>query len=345
MYSKWSKYIIYLFICFVSIGCKSSIETNKKSNPTYTTHKNIEWAQPDSQSLTMDIYVPNSKKTSFPVLIIYHGGGWVINTNEVMDSMSMYMAQKGEIVVCNVNYRLLGDRNNSIILNEIVEDAIGAYVWVRENIDRYQGDQGKIFLTGDSAGAHLAAMTMLAYDRLEEDGILGPSIGFNPTYIPKESSLNTIAKGYIESIKGALLSYGVFNVYQRCLNGYEQEILESDARGFFGSSINVNEHPEYYKAVSPNYLIPNSKDQKLPPILLTVGELDRVTPPENVINFMTVLQENNQEVEYWEYEGRPHAYLDRHKNTFSGTTTYFSQDAPVALNKLLDFITQNTNRD
>ena len=57
----------------------------------------------------MDIYVPDSGKKSYPVVVIYHGGGWLINNNSIMNSMAEYLASKGEFVVANVNYRLLGD--------------------------------------------------------------------------------------------------------------------------------------------------------------------------------------------------------------------------------------------
>ena len=67
-------------------------------------------------------------------MIIFHGGGWLINDNSIMDQMSQYLATNGKYVICNVNYRLLSDIENSVTLDEIVEDAFGAVIWIKNNI-------------------------------------------------------------------------------------------------------------------------------------------------------------------------------------------------------------------
>ena len=50
-----------------------------------------------------------------------------MNDNSIMDQMSQYLATNSEYVICNVNYRLLSDLDNTVALNEIVEDAFGAF--------------------------------------------------------------------------------------------------------------------------------------------------------------------------------------------------------------------------
>jgi acetyl esterase/lipase len=100
--------------------------------------------------LTMDIYTPQTRKKQYPVIVMYHGGGWLINNKSIMDEGAAYLASHGEYVVCNVNYRLLGDLDNSVTMDEIVGDAFGALLWVQENIAEYGGDPDKIIVTGDS---------------------------------------------------------------------------------------------------------------------------------------------------------------------------------------------------
>ena len=70
--------------------------------------------------LTMDIYTPTSGQASYPVLMIFHGGGWLINDKSIMDQMAQYIVTNGDYVVCNVDYRLLGDQDNSVTLDQIV---------------------------------------------------------------------------------------------------------------------------------------------------------------------------------------------------------------------------------
>ena len=127
----------------------------------FQTHKAVEWAKPEGIPLTLDIYVPKTGKKSYPVLVIYHGGGWLINDNSPMTAMSEYIASHGEFVVANMNYRLLPDNDNTTTLNQMVEDAFGGLLWVKDNIARYGGDPTRIAITGDSAGGHLTAMILM----------------------------------------------------------------------------------------------------------------------------------------------------------------------------------------
>ncbi len=71
----------------------------------------------------MDIYIPDTGKDSYPVLIIFHGGGWLINDKSPMTCMSEYIASHSEYVVYNVNYRLLVDDNNTVTMNHLSADA------------------------------------------------------------------------------------------------------------------------------------------------------------------------------------------------------------------------------
>lgn len=73
-------------------------------------HKDIQWAEAKGFKLTTDIYVPNIDKKNLPLLVIFHGGGWLLNTKSIMNDMSNYMAANAELVVVNVDYRLLGDK-------------------------------------------------------------------------------------------------------------------------------------------------------------------------------------------------------------------------------------------
>lgn len=86
-------------------------------------HKAIQFAAPDNFPLTLDIYVPQTGKKSYPVLVIYHGGGWLVNNNSIMNDMATKVAREGEFVVANMNYRLLGDQNNSVTMNQIISAA------------------------------------------------------------------------------------------------------------------------------------------------------------------------------------------------------------------------------
>jgi len=123
-----------LAISLIFISCKTNKTPTTSNTHDYKIHPNIEWSAPDNFPLTMDIYVPQTGKKTYPVLIVYHGGGWCINTKSVMDSLSIYVASHSEMIVCNTNYRLLVDQNNTVTLDQTFEDAINAALWVKGNI-------------------------------------------------------------------------------------------------------------------------------------------------------------------------------------------------------------------
>ncbi len=129
-----------------------------------------------------------------------------------MNDMSNYMAANAELVVVNVDYRLLGDKKNTTTLNEMVEDAIGSVLWVKDNIKQYGGNPQKIAVTGDSAGGQLAAMVMLTGNKLESDGFAGDTLGFNPTYLPKNKTAEQVARRDGARVQAGVLSYAAYEL-------------------------------------------------------------------------------------------------------------------------------------
>ncbi|GAA4455913.1 hypothetical protein GCM10023189_24350 [Nibrella saemangeumensis] len=303
----------------------------------------IVWASPKGQNLTMDIYTPNTGKASYPVIVMFHGGAWLINNKSIMEEASAYLANNSDYVVCNVNYRLLPDQNNTVKLNEVVEDVFGAVLWVKDNIARYKGNPGQVIVTGDSAGGHLATMIATQGNNLESDGFAGPTLGFTPTYLPKGKTAEQVAKENGLAVQAAIISYGAFDLYGSALGGFEKDsnffwaMAKAKSRGLFGDGINATDNPAPYKQVSPLYNIPKASERKLPPLLFTVGSKDNLTTPASIEAYIAKLKEaGHTEIEYWVHEGRPHAYLDSGSNEFLGIS--FKKDAPQALDKMIAFL-------
>ena len=328
---------ILFFLCLSLFTSVASAQVHE-----FKVHKNIVWASPKNISLTTDIYVPSTGKSKYPVLVIYHGGGWLINNNSIMNSMSEYIASHGEFIVANMNYRLLPDNKNTTTMNEIVEDAFGGLLWVKDNIAQYGGDATHVAVTGDSAGGHLASMILLSGRNLESDGFSGKTLGFKPTYLPKGKTAEQVAKADGLKVQAAVISYGAFDLYGSVQNGFEKStnifwaLGKADARGIFGNSINVNDNANYYKAVSPIYNIPAASAYKLPPQFIHVGSIDNTTPPSAVKNYAEKLKQAGQFVEFKQYEGKNHAFLDSGCNEF--LKSCFDKDAPDALNDILQFL-------
>lgn len=308
----------------------------------YTLAENVLWASPGDFDLTMDIYTPDTGKDSYPVLIIFHGGGWLINNKSIMNDLSKYVVEHGEYVVCNVNYRLLGDQHNTVTMNQIVEDALGAVVWVQNNIQEYKGNPKKVAVTGDSAGGHLAEMVLIGGFNLSDTGFEQPPYGFKPTYLPEGVTCKELMKRGGIQVQGAVISYGAFDIYANALGGYEKpsnffwQMGGAEARSLFGGIVTPENNPGFYKIVSPIHNIPLAYERSLPPQLFTVGSKDNLTTPESIKDYVDRLHEAGHKVEYWVHEGRPHAFMDSGSNEYLNIS--WEADGVPAMPKVMGFL-------
>jgi acetyl esterase len=89
-----------------------------------------------------------------PVLVQFHGGGWVIGDLESHDNMCRYFANEADVIVVAVDYRLAPENP----FPKGIEDAIAAAEWAHANAVSFGGDNTRLAVTGDSAGGNMAAV-------------------------------------------------------------------------------------------------------------------------------------------------------------------------------------------
>jgi arylformamidase len=115
----------------------------------------------------LDIYA--AEKPGGPVLVYIHGGYWRSGSKDDNCNFVPTFTQRGATVVL-VEYDLCPQ----VTVTDIVRQTRASLAWVYRNIARNGGDSSKLFVSGHSAGGHLAAMA-LAYD-WEKDGLPGDLI-------------------------------------------------------------------------------------------------------------------------------------------------------------------------
>ena len=92
-----------------------------------------------------------------PVLVYYHGGGWVIGDLETHDTLCRELANGAGIAVLAVDYRLAPEHR----FPAAVDDCVAATRWLRREAAALKLDAARLAVGGDSAGGNLAAVVAI----------------------------------------------------------------------------------------------------------------------------------------------------------------------------------------
>jgi acetyl esterase/lipase len=104
------------------------------------------------------VYKPEGAQGSLPVVVYYHGGGWVIADIDTYEASAMALAKKANAIVVSVEYRHAPENK----FPAAHEDAVAAYSWVIKNAPSFGGDPTRVAVAGESAGGNLAANVAIA---------------------------------------------------------------------------------------------------------------------------------------------------------------------------------------
>lgn len=105
------------------------------------------------------IYKPASAPsgTILPVIVYYHGGGWVIADVNTYDATPRFLSKQLNAIVVSVEYRHAPEAK----FPSQHEDAANAYGWVLKSAAGWGGDPARVAVAGESAGGNLAVATAI----------------------------------------------------------------------------------------------------------------------------------------------------------------------------------------
>jgi acetyl esterase len=121
------------------------------------------------------VYWPSVRMGPHPVIVYFHGGGFVLCGLDTHDGLCRILAAGVPAIVISVDYRLSPEHKYPAAL----EDAYRAVAWAYRHAVSLGGDPRRIVVAGDSAGGNLATVTCL---RMRDAG--GPSIAFQLLLYP-----------------------------------------------------------------------------------------------------------------------------------------------------------------
>lgn len=119
----------------------------------------------------LDIYAPK-KANAEEVLIFIHGGNWNSGNKDIYKFLGARMARKGLVTVI-INYPLSPEYQ----IQDMVKASALATQWVADNIRTYGGDPEKIYVSGHSAGGHLASLLTVRDEPFRDIGTSNPVKG------------------------------------------------------------------------------------------------------------------------------------------------------------------------
>jgi acetyl esterase len=123
------------------------------------------------------IYTPRrlDAGTTLPILLHFHGGGWVAGDLDTHDAIARFYAVHADAIVVSVDYRQPPEQTSPAA----ADDSYAAFEWAAAHASDISGDRNRLAVVGDSAGGNLAAVVC---QRAKELG--GPRIAYQALIYP-----------------------------------------------------------------------------------------------------------------------------------------------------------------
>ena len=139
---------------------------------------------------------PGTHNTNLPVVVYFHGGGWVLGGSDTHCRLIREFANGAQAAIVFVNYTPSPEVKYPVSL----EQTYAAAKWVAENVQTINVDPTRLAVAGDSVGGNMAiAVTLLAKERG------GPNIKFQLLFYPVTDA-NFDTPSYMEYQDGYFLT-------------------------------------------------------------------------------------------------------------------------------------------
>lgn len=180
-----------------------------------------------------DIARPEHHRGRLPVILHIHGGGWVYGHKDTYYKYYAMELSKYGYAIVTMNYRLAFDHP----FPAMIEDIFSALQWIENNQETELFDISRIYLVGDSAGAHLAALASIVHTKPD----------LQEMYNVKKSNCHILALG---------LSCGVYDFNRLLSDEYNMPLRDILISTIF-NRIDFDHH-QLYKVSSVSYLLDTS---------------------------------------------------------------------------------------
>lgn len=212
----------------------------------------------DSVHQKMDLYLPESGKGPFRVMVYIHGGGFALGDKRDDHVLTYLELLKDEIAICSVEYRLSGEA----VFPAAVLDCRTAVRYLRAHAAEYQIDPEHIGAIGGSAGGNLSALLAMNVPNGEFFGEEGMHFQTACTVCTAVDQFGPTDFRTMDEMAGR---------NEISLQNHDAE--DSPESRYLGGAVQELD-PEYVRKADPAQYI----SEKMAPILVQHGLMDRLVP-------------------------------------------------------------------
>ncbi|MFK7770614.1 MAG: alpha/beta hydrolase fold domain-containing protein [Saprospiraceae bacterium] len=235
------KYILNIFSILANLfNCLFSLLFSglKSKKLVYTTSR--------GRKKRLDLYLPDDNRKTTPLIIFFHGGGWMSGGRKIIEPGVLRQVKRG-YAVASVSYSFIPWRRWPNQAYEIK----AAVRWLRTNAEAYNLDADKFLIWGVSAGAHLVNVLGCSNSSQELEGDLEP-------------------RNILSEVQGVVSWYGFSDFSQMGKNGFFAFLTNIATSFLVGERIKMNT-AKTQNANPINYINHNT-----PPFFIMHGAKDTI---------------------------------------------------------------------
>lgn len=249
-------------------------------------YSNVEYANVNGVPLHLQIITPLSRNLQhaaqphrYPCLVYVQGSAWRRQNINAKLGLLARLAEKGYVIAV-VEYRC----SDIAPFPAVAQDTRNAIRFMKVHAAEYQADAEKMFVGGDSSGAHAAMFSQILQDDAQESNLY---------------------PGVSADVKGILSFYGASSVMLE--DGMPSTLnhhLPESPEGMQMGGVNLREHPELCRKLSVECNI--TPEMHFPPVLMFHGTKDRTINPRVSVAVYNRLKECGKDAALYFLEGADH---------------------------------------
>ncbi|MCH6234908.1 alpha/beta hydrolase [Cognataquiflexum rubidum] len=256
----FKKCLLFIILGIVSFSC--SFRAVQRSKDITYMEKGFLGNLPEKQ---LNVFAPKNADGSNDVMLFIYGGSWDSGKKEIYNFLGSRLARKG-IVAVIIDYPLSPDYQ----VHDMAKAAAQAVRWTEENIKTYGGSPDKIYVSGHSAGGHLASLISVRDEYFDTLGVENP-------------------------IKGTIL----IDAAGLDMYWFLKEMNYAPGTQYLRA---FTDNPQIWKDTSPIYFL----DEKDPPMLIMMGGKTLPGIEKTTERFLEEYRKINPEPNFHLQKGKKH---------------------------------------